>query len=224
MQIPFVPQKRKDTFLKSTWHDLKAGMQFVYCDRPTLFKLLMILALLNFILSSLMSVGLPVISNITLALDPVYFGWLQAGIGIGSIIGAMLLPIFQKRFQLAHSYIFLMLASLFLFPIGLAIMFLNSVYVSYAIVFAASILCMAFAAIFNIYAQTYLQQNTPNEMLGKVSSFVTIIVMCTYPLGQAVYGVLFDVLDALPYLIFMVAAFISIGISLRCRSILKVIE
>lgn len=224
MQIPFVPQKRKDTFLKSTWQDLKAGMQFVYRDRPTLFKLLMILALLNFILSSLMSVGLPVISNITLALDPVYFGWLQAGIGIGSIIGAMLLPIFQKRFQLAHSYIFLMLASLFLFPIGLAIMFLNSVYVSYAIVFAASILCMAFAAIFNIYAQTYLQQNTPNEMLGKVSSFVTMIVMCTYPLGQAVYGVLFDVLDALPYLIFMVAAFISIGISLRCRSILKVIE
>ena len=117
-----------------------------------------------------------------------------------------------------------MLASLFLFPIGLAIMFLNSVYVSYAIVFAASILCMAFAAIFNIYAQTYLQHNTPNEMLGKVSSFVTMIVMCTYPLGQAVYGVLFDVLDALPYLIFMVAAFISIGISLRCRSILKVIE
>lgn len=224
MQIPFVPQKRKDTFLKSTWQDLKAGMQFVYRDRPTLFKLLMILALLNFILSSLMSVGLPVISNITLALDPVYFGWLQAGIGIGSIIGAMLLPIFQKRFQLAHSYIFLMLASLFLFPIGLAIMFLNSVYVSYAIVFAASILCMAFAAIFNIYAQTYLQHNTPNEMLGKVSSFVTMIVMCTYPLGQAVYGVLFDVLDALPYLIFMVAAFISIGISLRCRSILKVIE
>ena len=53
------------------------------------------------------------------------------------------------------------------------------------------LLGMACSALFSVYAQTYFQQQTPVQLLGKVSSFVGAITMCAMPLGQAMYGVLF---------------------------------
>ena len=44
-------------------------------------------------------------------------------------------------------------------------------------------------------------------MLGKVSAFVATIVMCSLPVGQALYGYLFDAVDHIYWiLLFGIAA------------------
>ena len=52
------------------------------------------------------------------------------------------------------------------------------------------------AMLFTVSAQTYIQRATPPHLLGKVASFVAAISTCAMPLGQALYGLLFDALQA----------------------------
>lgn len=221
MQIPYTKTTHTGSTLIIIKHDLKEGMHFITKQQPILWKLLFVLASLNLILSSFLTVGLPVISNITLSLPPAYYGVLQASIGIGSIIGSLFLPYFQKRYNIKRSYIFLILASICILPIAISLSLNTTVYIKYAIILIASVLTMAFAAVFNIYTQTFLQQQTPNHLLGKVSSFVTMIVMCSYPIGQSIYGALFDTFNHQIPLIVGIAAFLSLLISYLAKSNLK---
>lgn len=221
MQIPFHKNTSQHTGVKMVVEDMKEGIQFITKKQPVLCKLLVVLAGLNLVLSSLITVGLPVISNVILGLDATYYGWLQASIGIGTIIGSICIPLFDKRFTIKSSYFFLLVASICLFPVVIALLFAQNVYLSYALVLLGSVLTMVFATIFNIYAQTYMQQITPKDLLGKVSSLVMMIVMCSYPIGQAAYGFLFDILANEAYLIIFFAIVISIGISLLTKKYTK---
>lgn len=223
MQIPYIKATSSMNMLETARHDIKEGMQFIFRENPVLWKLLLVLAALNLVLSSLLTVGLPVISNITLALPAQYYGWLQAGMGIGTIIGSLLIPLFSKRFDIHNSHIFLILASFCLIPISLALLLPVTRYTSYFIILAASIIATAFATVFNIYTQTLLQQATPNHLLGKVSSFVTMIVMCSYPIGQSLYGILFEVFSTQLPIIIAIALVLSLLISMSARKSLRAI-
>lgn len=221
MKIPFIKSVRQHGMLKTALDDIKDGMRFIMKDKPELFRLLLILALLNLVLSSLITVGLPVISNITLALPSIFYGWLEAGVAIGSIIGSIALPVFFKKQTIQSSYRFLLLASISFSFIGVAMLFHINVYTSYALILCASMISMMFATMFNILAQTFMQQNTPQHLLGKVSSFVTMIVMCAYPIGQSIYGWLFDTFsNNLPIILF-IACILSLLISLKTKNALK---
>lgn len=221
MKIPYVKKTMCGSIINTAIHDLRDGMVFIVKEKPVLFRLLLVLALLNLVLSSLLTVGLPVISNITLALPPQFYGWLEAGMAIGSIVGSILLATFFKQKQIQASYQFLIAASFALSFIGIALCFQNARYLSYGLIVIASISAMACATMFNILAQTYLQQSTPSHLLGKVSSFVTMIVMCSYPIGQSIYGFVFDVLSSHQYFILFTACALSLIISLKLRSSLK---
>lgn len=223
MQIPYIKVTSSMNMLETARHDIKEGMQFIFRENPVLWKLLLVLAALNLVLSSLLTVGLPVISNITLALPAQYYGWLQAGMGIGTIIGSLLIPLFSKRFDIHNSHVSLILASFCLIPISLALLLPVTRYTSYFIILAASIIATAFATVFNIYTQTLLQQATPNHLLGKVSSFVTMIVMCSYPIGQSLYGILFEVFSTQLPIIIAIALVLSLLISMSARKSLRAI-
>ena len=47
-------------------------------------------------------------------------------------------------------------------------------------------------SIFSIYVLSVIQQRTPNELLGKIMAYVMTISLCMQPLGQMVYGILFE--------------------------------
>ena len=82
---------------------------------------------------------------------------------------------------------------------------------------------MLFAALFNIYAQTFLQKSTPNQLLGKVASMVTMVVMCSYPIGQSLYGILLETFATRVDLLILFACIASLIISLLSRNALKTI-
>lgn len=221
MKIPYTKIVKQGSMISTSLKDIREGMHFIYYDRPTLFQVLIILALLNLFLSSLLTVGLPIISNMILALPPIYYGWMQAGNAIGAIAGSILLPLYFKHYTMKSSHRFLTIASLSISFIGIALLFTNARYASYAIILFASVFAMIFATMFNILAQTYLQQCTPAHLLGKVSSFVTMIVMCSYPIGQALYGFLFDICGPYHYVILFVACIFALLISWKTRTTLK---
>ncbi len=221
MRIPFQSAPAGGSMLAVIRTDMKESLHFLRYENPALIRLLLLLAALNLVLSSFITVGLPVISNITLALSPAFYGWLEAAIGIGSIAGSMTVPFVMKRVDISGAWRFLLGGSLFLLPMALVLFFKAPVYIAYGCIFVSSICIMLFAALFNIYAQTFLQKSTPNHLLGKVASLVTMVVMCSYPIGQSVYGMLMEHFSSSIALLITGACLASLMISLLSRKALK---
>ena len=217
MRIPFQRVATDGSMLSIIRSDCRQSLHFLRHDNPTLLHLLLLLAGLNLVLSSFITVGLPVISNITLQLPPTFYGC------IGSIAGSIALPFFLKRVDMSGAWRFLLSGSLFLLPMALVLFLHTPVYIAYACIFASSICIMLFAALFNIYAQTFLQKSTPNQLLGKVASMVTMVVMCSYPIGQSLYGILLETFATRVDLLILFACIASLIISLLSRNALKTI-
>ena len=223
MRIPFQRVATDGSMLSIIRSDCRQSLHFLRHDNPTLLHLLLLLAGLNLVLSSFITVGLPVISNITLQLPPTFYGWLEAATGIGSIAGSIALPFFLKRVDMSGAWRFLLSGSLFLLPMALVLFLHTPVYIAYACIFASSICIMLFAALFNIYAQPFLQKSTPNQLLGKGASMVTMVVMCSYPIGQSLYGILLETFATRVDLLILFACIASLIISLLSRNALKTI-
>ena len=119
MRIPFQRVEANGSMLSIIRNDSRQSLHFLRHDNPTLIHLLLLLAALNLVLSSFITVGLPVISNITLQLPPTFYGWLEAATGIGSIAGSIALPFFLKRVDMSGAWRFLLSGSLFLLPMAL---------------------------------------------------------------------------------------------------------
>lgn len=75
--------------------------------------------------------------------------------------------------------------------------------------------------LFNISAQTFIQQQTPDHLIGKVMSFVSVIAVCTLPIGQAMYGFLFEAFKERIFLVVLFAAVMGLVIALAVRHILR---
>ena len=47
-------------------------------------------------------------------------------------------------------------------------------------------------SIFSIFAVSLIQQRTPKHLIGKVMAYTSTVTLCVQPVGQIVYGFLFD--------------------------------
>lgn len=83
---------------------------------------------------------------------------------------------------------------------------------------------MFLAALFSIQIMSYLQMIVPAHLIGKVISCAICIGMCASPIGQAIYGGLFEVLQQNAFVVFYVAALLTILVSLRLKNACKKLE
>ena len=220
LHIPFIRQERKGDLIADAVGDLKSAFFFLSKDNPKMFQLLFAVAGINLFLSAMIMVGLPYIIRIFLGLSSQHNGFAEGALAVGSILGGCLAGIVGKKIQMSRSYVFLFAGSIVLLPIAISLISNASPFLSYGVVLVCVMLCMCMAALFSIFAQTYMQQKTPPVLLGKVASFVTVISMCALPLGQAMYGGLFDWLKNNVYLVVLFAGVASVVISFAVRKAL----
>lgn len=69
---------------------------------------------------------------------------------------------------------------------------------------------MLTSALFSIQMMSFLQILTPSHLIGKVISCAMCIGMCASPLGQALYGQIFEWIGDLTFIPFYAAAAASI--------------
>ena len=116
---------------------------------------------------------------------------------------------------------FLLTAVLLVLPAAASVVSNAHPMVSYGVLLASVLGCMAGATLFNISAQTFIQQQTPDHLIGKVMSFVSVIAVCTLPNGQAMYGFLFEAFKERIFLVVLFAAVMGLVIALAVRHILR---
>lgn len=221
LRIPFFPQKKEGNLLLTVKKDLGDAFHFLHRERPEMMRVLMVIAGINLFLSSMIIVGLPVIIKIFLGLSTQHYSFADAAVALGTIIGSCLASIFPKKIHFKTSYRFLLFSCFALIPMGIAVISNQRPGLSYGILMVFLVIALSLAAIFNVAAQTYAQQQTPIQYLGKVSSFITVICVCALPLGQAMYGGLFQLFQNSVYIVVFMAAAISILLSLYTKKTMK---
>ena len=141
-------------------------------------------------------VGLPYLVKISLGLSSLHYSFAEAALSLGSIVGGLLSGLVLRGADIRRAWRFLLGTSLLLLPMALALALGIPSLAAYGVILVSVLLGMACAMLFTVSAQTYLQRATPPHLLGKVASFVAAISTCAMPLGQALYGLLFDALQA----------------------------
>ena len=76
--------------------------------------------------------------------------------------------------------------------------------VSYGIIMVSCFVMMFLATLFSIQIMSFLQMIVPGNLIGKVISCAMCIGMCATPVGQAIYGSLFEILKGKVFSLFFI--------------------
>lgn len=73
--------------------------------------------------------------------------------------------------------------------------------------------------LFSIQILTFIQSETPSNLTGKIISFCMAMTMCSPPIGQIIYGYLFEELKDNAHIIIFGAVLVSMIIALMSKKI-----
>ncbi|MGG4142836.1 MFS transporter [Paenibacillus algorifonticola] len=202
IKIPFVKREQKGNIVAMLAADMKAGMAYVVQRRPIL-KAMVLAALLNFILTPFFVVGGPIILRVTMQSSDTLYG---VGMGIvecSTILGALTIGFFARKMQMSTLYRWLLVIAAWLLPMSLSLTpwMLGLGYYPAYMLFMASIVPIAMAlTMISIFVLTRVQKQTPNELLGKVMAIIMAVAQIAAPVGQIVYGELFEMFSLQVYI------------------------
>lgn len=223
IHIPFEKRETTNNVFVTGLRDLKESFSFMFRERPVIWKISFIFASSNLLLTSLILIALPALitQHLGFALDTAnrLYGYAQGVIAAGAVLGGLLAGTLSKKLKAKTSPFLLIGCSLFILLEGIALQALNSSMGIYIILIIGCGLLLTLHTLFQIQMMTFLQRLTPANLIGKVISCFMCVVMCTIPLGQFIYGFVFEHIGSSTYLPFYVVALIMIGVSVFTRHI-----
>ncbi|MGL4736864.1 MAG: MFS transporter [Cellulosilyticaceae bacterium] len=224
IQIPHTPQENTAGLLTIVKGDLSESIQFIRMEKPILFRVMVLLVLFNLFLSAMLIVGLPVLLTKTLGISDQLFGYAQGALAAGGLAGGILTGVLGAKLDVKKSHILLLICACCVFPIGLVLFAHLPVAISYIVITSMSFLLMAASTMFSIQMLAFVQAQTPAHLVGKVISCLLALAMCAQPIGQALYGLLFDQFASSPWLIVIGSALISVGIALYSKRVFNALN
>ncbi|MCX4355024.1 MAG: MFS transporter [Oscillospiraceae bacterium] len=224
IHIPYEKSADDKSVFKAAGSDLRECFSFVKNEKPIFLSVLGILALFNLSLSAAMVVGIPVTVVQALGMSDTALGLTEAAMGLGGLAGGIIAGAAAQKMRLKNGYITLVICSLMALLMGIALLDAVPPIIGYIIITAASFGTMCTSTMFTVTLFTAVQQQTPPLLLGKIMAVIIAVSSCSQPLGQAVYGVLFDVLSELPYAVMIGAAAVSLAVALCSKKIFARLE
>lgn len=221
LRIPHEKREADGSPVRMALLDLKGAVTYLIRENTCLFKLLIVVAGINLFLSALFIIGLPYLVKIYLGMSAQAYGFAEAAMGMGSILGGLVSGLAGKKIPFKHSHYFLLGTPLLLIPVILILLFQAPGKMIYAVLLFSVMIGMGFAALFTIAAQTFIQKSTPVHILGKVGAFVSTICVCALPIGQAMYGGLFELFSGSPWVVVLVGTVISMMLAYAAKRTLR---
>ena len=214
IQIPYEKKQAQGNIFAIGFGDLKESFRYMSKEQPLIMRLSFAVAAINMILSALMIIGMPVIVTQMLAFDSEtanrLYGYAEGIMAMGSLCGGIGAGVFAGKIKTKNGYLLLLLDALTLIPIGVALLLPIPAMVAYVVILASCFVMMFLATLFSIQLMSYLQIIVPSELIGKVISCAMCIGMCASPIGQAIYGALFEGMRNGIYLVFYAAAALTV--------------
>lgn len=217
--IPFEKRTGRDGVFAIIRNDFKESTAYLKHENPAMFKVILMVALFNLVLTAMIIVGTPLLIVDTLGMSDQLLGISQGVLAFGGLCGGMFVAMFSKKMSLSSSH--LVLAGCCVCVGAMAVPFFlgASAMSCYITITSANFVCMALATVFSVQTLAAVQTTTPPQLVGKVLALMMAISMSAQPVGQAIYGVVFDTYRNRPELILLVVMALALGISLASRKI-----
>ncbi len=217
--IPSVKQDFGGGIWRTVKEDFAGSARFIRREKPIVWKVVLVLCGINLFLSAMIIVGLPYMVTEVLGLDEALYGFAQGALAAGGLTGGVAAGVFAKKLDIKKSGSLLIAGTGCVFPIGIAGMILTSAIAVYIVITVCCFLVMVFSTVFSVQVMTFIQAQTPQNLVGKVIAVVLTVSMCAQPLGNALYGVLFQICRGREFMVVLFAGAVSLLIVLRAKNL-----
>lgn len=193
------------------WHSFSKGLKYISQDQ-TLMALLFFGVLANLVLAAVI-IGEPVVLLQQRHISTQVYGWIEACLAIGMIVGSVLVGVFRikgdKRSYTAK--VGMLITGIFLF-LAMGSFVQQKLWIG--IVFALS-LCFLGCAIClaNIPYTLHMRTKIDVQKQGRINATAGALISLASPIGLAVFGILFNFLSA--ETIFFCAGIVMLIVSLK---------
>ena len=204
--------------------DLALSAHFLRREQQDILKLLLLAALAGMFVSGTAVVGFPYLVRTVLGLSATYYGAAESAMGAAAILGSLCAGLLGKKLRVRDMAAIFLSFGLSLFPIGFSFLLPVGRMARYGVLLFFFCVCQLGVCIFSTYAITLIQQRTPKQLMGKVMSCVFTLSMCAQPVGQVVYGALFDCFSDSVYWVLIPTGMLICLIAVASRGFLKRME
>lgn len=228
IRIPFQRQECRGGIWKVVKTDFAESIQFLRKEKPVIGKTLLIICGINLFLSSMIMVALPYLTTEVLDLKAAganrLYGFAEGAMAAGGLLGGIGAGVFADRLAVHRAGKLVMACALCVFPIGGALLLVPTGMINYIVMTGCCFLMMVFSAVFTVQMMSFVQRETPQNLIGKVIAVIFTVSMCAQPLGNALYGVLFEICEGFEYVVVFFSGIMSLLIAMRTRNIFKAEE
>lgn len=221
IHIPFEKQVSEGTVWNIVKTDFSQSIRFIRREKPVIGKGLVIICGINLFMSAMIIVGLPYM--ITEVMDfpaekaAALYGLAEGALAAGGLAGGLCAGLFAKKLNIKNAGNLLIICAVCVFPMGLSFIFLHSDMACYLIMIVCCVALMIFSTIFTIQMMSFVQAETPQNLIGKVIAVALTIAMCAQPVGNALYGILFEACRGFEYAVILFAGTASMVIAVSTR-------
>lgn len=225
IKIPFQKQTSGGGILKTARTDFAESIRFIRKEKPVIGKAVLVICGINLFLAAMIIVALPYLVTEVLNLDASQanrlYGFAEGALAAGSLAGGIGAGIFANKLAVYKSGNLVIACAACVFPIGIALILFSSGIINYIVITACCFVIMVFSTIFTVQMMAFIQAETPQNLIGKVIAVILTVSMCAQPLGNALYGVLFEICKGLEYIVVLFAGVVSLMIAIGTRNIFK---
>ena len=224
IHIPFQPLDAKTGILQIVKDDLRESIRFMTREQPDILRITLMIAVYSLFVVSTITVGLPYMIRTVLGLSSQLYGAAEGLMAAAGIAGGIASGFLADRLKTSRLYWLLVLSGAALVPVGAAFLLDCGPMTCYIVITICIMAMQLLIALFSIFMLSLAQGRTPSHLLGKMTAYIMTLTMCAQPVGQALYGVLFDRFAGSLYLPLIATALIAAAIGLASRGLFARLE
>ena len=197
--------------LQAIKKDVGESFHFLTSKQVYVFKAILLNAAFVFLIQPLITTGAPFIIRVVLDLDSVWNGLSQAIMGAAGLIGGVIAGVIANKFKTDKIYRLFWIMGISIAVFGGSFLFNFSANLTYIMLVIISIVVFISASVAGIFIMSAIQQNIPDDMLGRIMSFYSAIVSVALPIGILFYGFLYEkFINHLPAIMLLTSAAIYV--------------
>lgn len=225
IKIPFQKQVSDGGIWQTAKTDFAESIRFIRRDNPVIGKTLLVICGINLFLSAMIIVALPYllteVLNLGAAQANKLYGFAEGALAAGGLTGGICAGIFAHKLSIQKCGNLIIACAISVFPISVSLLLFSSGIINYIVITLCCFIIMVFSTIFVVQMMSFIQRETPQNLIGKVIAVILTVSMCAQPLGNALYGVLFEICKGFEYTVVLFSGTVSLLIAISTRNIFK---